>query len=73
MPRPQVLAVLACFTYVLLTCFTYGASPAAVLEELPRVVRLLDEEVGRLQEQDQHDLDSVAKLKVFFFSSSIEV
>jgi hypothetical protein len=37
------------------------------------VVVLLDEEVGRLQEQDQHDLDSVAKLKVFFFSSSIEV
>jgi hypothetical protein len=31
------------------------------------VVKLLDEEVGRLQEQDHHDLDSVAKLKVFLF------
>ena len=38
--------------------------PAVVPEELPRVVVLLDEEVGRLQEQDQHDLDSVANLKV---------
>jgi hypothetical protein len=53
-----------CFTYVLLTCFTYGASSEAVSEELPRVVVLLDEEIGRLQAQDQHDLDSVAKLKV---------
>ena len=53
----------ALLTFYLLALLTVPP-PAAVSEELPRVVVLLDEEVGRLQEQDQHDMDSVAKLKV---------